>query len=183
MKYYIYISGFGTWQDPLRRLALLSWKSRTSKVTFVPMRWTDEVETYQQKYTRVMNVVERASVEDEIILVGESAGGAMALAIFAQNLERVNSVVTICGYNHGSADVGTWYRRRSPAFYEAVQASEQLIAHFSPVALQRITTIYSTTDRTVTPTHSRIDGSQTVELQSGGHLLNIVQVLLKRRGI
>lgn len=176
MKHYIYIPGFGTWQDLLRRLALQRWRSKSSKVSFVPMRWLDRADTYEHKYARVIRAIELAD-GDEIILVGESAGGAMALGAFARDIERVDRVVTVCGYNHGSQDIGASYRRRSPAFYTAVQESEQSLTTFSPTVRNRITTIYSITDRTVTPSHSRIDGSLAVELSSGGHLLNIARVL------
>lgn len=178
MTYYLYIPGFNDRLDFLRRLALLRWKSRTSKATLVAMRWSDKSETCEQKYARIAEVIERAT-GDEIVLVGESAGGAMALLAFARNLERVSRVVTVCGYNHGSADIHAIHRQQKPAFYEASREAEKTIETFSPSARRRITTIYSTADKLVTPDHTRIDGAHEKVLHKNGHLLNIIWILMR----
>jgi len=178
MTHYVYIPGFNDRFDFLRRLALLRWKSRTSNVSFVTMRWSNKTEGYEQKYARVHEAINRIH-DGEIILVGESAGGAMALLGFAYNLESVSNVITICGYNHGSTDIHEAYRRNKPAFYDTSRDAETALETLSVDSRRRITTIYSLADRVVAPTHSRIDDAHQVILDTKGHLRSIIRVLLK----
>ena len=174
----MYIPGFGDHFDTLRRLALRSWRRSDTQVTFVPMRWSDRHETYDDKYARIAKAIEQIDA-DELILVGESAGGAMALFAFSRNLKRVDRVVTICGYNHGTADVHRYHQQVHPAFYRLMPAVDAIMADFTPADLQRITTLYSTRDHIVTPEHSRIDGAHEQILHTPGHFVTIASRLLR----
>lgn len=176
MKHYIYIPGLGDHFDPLRRLALQRWKIG-AKVTFVPMTWNDRAETYEQKYERISQAIDGAK-SDEIILVGESAGGAMALLSYSRNIDRVSRVVTICGYNHGAESVHPYHKRAHPAFYSLMPVVDDIVAQLSAEACSRITTIYSTRDHVVTPQHSRVSGANEKVLHSPGHLTSISRVLM-----
>lgn len=178
MKHYIYIPGFNDRFDFLRRLALLRWRTNTSSATLVAMRWSNKTETYEQKHARVTRVINRTK-KDKVILVGESAGGAMALLVFAHNLDRVDEVITICGYNHGSTSIHAKYRRDRLAFYDTVQEAERVFETLPANFHRRIMTIYSTADRVVRPAYSRIDGAREQRLHTKGHLRSIIRVLLK----
>jgi pimeloyl-ACP methyl ester carboxylesterase len=177
MTHIIYISGFGEHFDFLRRLALRRWGSADTKVTFVPMRWNNRQETYEQRYERVAEAIEQAK-GDEMVLVGESAGSAMAMLAFSRQLGQVSRVVTICGYNHGASDVHQIHKKTHPAFYDMMPVVDEVVEHFNADARSRITTLYSTRDRVVTPKHSRIDGANEVVLHTRGHSLNIARILL-----
>lgn len=143
------------------------------------MRWADKRETYEEKYKRVAQSIKRAR-GDRIVLVGESAGGAMALLAFSRHTKDINSVITICGYNHDADDVNSIHKTRHPAFYELMPVVDTLVATLSPKMRQCITTIYSTRDHVVIPEHSRIDGAKAVILHTPGHFSNITRVLLSR---
>lgn len=179
MKHIIYIPGFGEHFDPLRRLALRRWRNRDTEVTFVPMRWNNRQETYEEKYDRIAKIVEGVK-EDEIVLVGESAGGAMAQLAFSRMLSEVSRVVTICGYNHGAADVHLIHKHTHPAFYNMMPVIDDIVKHLRKETRRRITTIYSSRDRVVTPEHSRIDGAEEIILHTPGHSMNIARTLLSR---
>lgn len=178
MKHYIYIPGLNDRLDLLRRFVLLRWKNADSRVILVPMHWSDKTETYEQKYDRLQEVINRVDEDDTLILVGESAGGSMALLTYMRLPSKIHSVITICGYNHGSVDIHEHHRRNSPALFTAVQETEKHLPAMSPEMRRRITTIYSTKDTVVTPDHTRIDGSMWIEMNTPGHLKNIGRILL-----
>lgn len=180
MKHYIYIPGLGDHFDLLRRFVLsIRWRNTQTRVTFVPMRWANRRETYEEKYQRVVKAIEHAN-GDKIILVGESAGGAMALFTFSRYGKEIDGVVTICGYNHDAADVNPRHKTEHPAFYRLMPAVDKTVTSLTPKDRVRITTIYSTGDSTVIPEHSHIDGAKAVVLHKPGHFSNIARVLLSR---
>jgi pimeloyl-ACP methyl ester carboxylesterase len=142
------------------------------------MRWNDKSEIYEQKYARVARAIDSAK-GDKIILVGESAGGAMALLAFSRNLTVVDSIVTICGYNQGASDIAPYRRHHNPALYPLLKSVDQIVPLLTARQRQLITTIVSSKDRTVTPEHSVIDKAQKVVLHTPGHMMTIVRVLAK----
>jgi len=142
------------------------------------MRWNDQDETYESKYERIASAIEHIK-GDEIILVGESAGGAMALFAFARNLDQVHRLVTICGYNHGAADVHPSHRRKHPAFYHLMPAADEIVSALSLQSRRSITTVYSTRDTVVAPQHSSIEGAAKIALHTPGHLTSIARTLLR----
>lgn len=180
MTHIIYIPGFGTKSDPARRSALRRWKGSNTHVTFVPMRWDDTGETYEQKYERVAEAIAHAK-SDKIVLVGESAGGAMALLTFSRVSDRVDQVFTVCGYNHGAADVHLVHKTRRPAFYAMMPEVDRAVAQLTGQQRQHITTLYSKSDITVTPSHSLIPGSKAIILKTPGHFISIASVLISNK--
>lgn len=179
MKHYIYIPGLGDHFDLLRKIALGRWKNAETKVTFVPMRWANKHDTFEEKYERVAKAIERAK-HDKIILVGESAGGAMALLTFSRHMEAVDQVITVCGYNHDAEDVNPMHKTKHPAFYRLMPSVDKVVAGLNQKAASRITTIFSTADTTVVPKHSQIEGAKAIILHTPGHFSNIARTLLTR---
>lgn len=178
MIHYIYIPGLGDKVDPLRRLALLLWRRRGARAALIPMKWAGKGETYEQKYERVANAV-RASTADEIVLIGESAGGPMALLAYSRLSDRVGNVITICGYNHGASDIHPRHRTTHPAFYELVKTIDTVLPSFSPSLRSHMTTIYSTKDTIVTESHSKVEGAKAVAIDTPGHMRSITSFLLR----
>jgi len=174
----VYIPGLGDRFDPLRRIALARWKRAGTRISFVPMHWNDQRETYEDKYERIAKIIENFP-EDEIVLVGESAGGAMALLAFSRNLTRVNRVVTICGYNHGAAQVHPYHKRKHPAFYRLMPVVDSTVKKLTHDSRERITTIYSTRDPIVAVSHSHIDDATEEILRTSGHFASIARILLR----
>lgn len=178
MTHYIYIPGFGDHFNPLRRFALRRWEKGGAKVTLVPMHWSNKQETYEQKYARLVSVIQSVK-SDDIRLVGESAGAAMAIHTFSHDTERFTQVVTICGYSHTASDIIAFQRRRHTAFYPLVDEVDRALELLSPTARQRITTLYSRRDRMVDSRYSRIDGAKEIVLSTPGHAFSISYVLLR----
>ncbi len=177
MIHYIYIPGLGDRFDPLRHLALARWKSHGSRVTLVSMRWSDKSETYEQKYARIVTAIQTHNNE-KVILIGESAGGPMALLTLSRHPKQIQSTITICGYNHGASDIHPIRRRRNPAFYPLLLKTDEMLPRLPQSVRQCITTIYSTLDGTVTAKHSKIEGTQKIILRTPGHFWNIGRILI-----
>jgi pimeloyl-ACP methyl ester carboxylesterase len=177
LTHYIYLPGLGDHVDPLRRFILRKWEWFGVRTTLVPMHWTDKSDTYEQKYERIVDVIMR-SESKKIVLVGESAGGAMALLTFSRQSERIDSIVTICGYNHGADDLKPKHRDANMSFYRLLLEVERILDDFSPQMRQHITTIYSKLDQIVSPDHSRIEGAHARVLYFPGHAMNITRKLL-----
>ncbi|MCA9180530.1 MAG: alpha/beta hydrolase, partial [Planctomycetales bacterium] len=130
---YIYIPGLGDNYDRYRASGLRDWSKRRKGVTaeLVPMRWSDRSETYGQKFARVEAAIAAVSEDEAITLVGESAGGSMALAIFHKHATRISRCVTVCGKNRGADTLGAIYRQRTPTFFESVERTDAIIPKLS----------------------------------------------------
>lgn len=177
MRHIIYIPGLGDHFDPLRRLVLTKWKQGHTRVTFVPMHWNNQHETHEDKYNRIAETIKQAK-GDEIFLVGESAGGAMALLTFSRNPDTIHRVVTVCGYNHGAQDVHPYHSHKHPAFYTLMPLVDAAVELFDRTTLDRITTVYSTRDHIVSAKHSHIDGTKQKIIHMPGHFISIASILL-----
>lgn len=143
------------------------------------MRWANKHETYEEKYQRVVKAIEKAG-GDEVIVVGESAGGAMTLLALSRQAKQISRVVTICGYNHGAADVNPMHKIRHPAFYRLMPVVDELVAKLDGESRARILTIYSTRDTVVRFEHSRIEGAKAIVLHTPGHFSNIARALIAK---
>ena len=174
--HYIYIPGLGTAINGLRRLGLLTWRLRGRSVSMVPMNWDDADEPYQDKLRRVVDEIKVHS-DRPIILVGESAGGPIAVQALLAESERVSSVRTYCGYNSGAQHIHDIQRQTHPAFVEIVRRNDADMAAIQAEA-DRITTVYSTLDRMVAPERSRIIGARVLRMRVPIHQLAIAYAIL-----
>lgn len=177
MAHYFYIPGLGERFNILRRPALRRWRNSGDEITLIPMRWNDKSESYEEKYERIIQVINKSDATD-ITVVGESAGGSLALLTFVRNSNRINRVITICGYNHGAANIHKSYQKRTPAFYKLLVDMESTILNISNDLSERISVIYSTGDTVVTPMHTRLANTKEVALRTPGHLTTIGIILL-----
>lgn len=177
----IYIPGLGDGYDTFRQFLLKGWNRESLKVTFVPMNWSDAAEGFEAKYRRITEVISRVSVSDTIVLIGESAGGAMSLCVGLDD-PRIDRIITICGKNRGAERVGASVYRKYPAFWQTMHTVDDVLETTSASQRARITTIYSPYDRTVLPIDTLIPGATPVKIYVPGHLLSIFLVLTSLRG-
>ena len=155
---------------------LLTLRLRGIHIRLIPMRWSDTGETYPQKQERIMN----ALIRDEparVILVGESAGGAMAIRMLMDYEQSIAGVVTICGYLHGASGINPQHDILHPAFVKTVQANDKSLERLRSLA-NRVTTLYSEQDSVVAGRYSYLKGMKRVVLQGSRHQLPIVGVVL-----
>ena len=174
-RHIIYIPGLGDRYDAIRRLGLALWRRPGVRVTHLPMNWSDPRESYAQKVERIRRAIEGSG--DTVTLVGESAGGAMAIGVMRELAGSVNSVVTVCGMNQGAHRVSPRLYENNKAFQEAMQTADAVVSTLTEQEKASMLTVYSSADMTVRPRDTRIDGVEAVDLRIPGHGLTIIAVL------
>lgn len=173
MKYYIiYIPGLGDSYDGLRRFLLFFWRIYGIKVEHVPVKWYDG-KSYQEKYKRVAAAVQNAqTLGYTVSVMGESAGGSMAMNIFARN-ESIHRLISLCGVNSYKTPISPRIFERGPAFKESVSILNASQAG-AIKRVQQITSITALYDETVPIKSNIIPGARRVTIWSIGHLITIV---------
>lgn len=174
----IYVPGLRDEYDILRRFGLWLWRFQVQSVrtAFVPMRWSNADDTYDEKVARVARAISNASSLDRIVLMGESAGGGMVIANWLDD-SRVETIVTVCGKNRGKDSVGETTYRKNPAFRIAMTDVEKTVATSTDAARARILTIYSPKDTVVPLEDTLIPGARMMSLPTSGHGRTIFTVL------
>lgn len=169
----IYVPGLGDGFDPGRRAALRAWRVWGVTTELVPMQWFDG-NPYAEKERRVLDAVRRAEAEGAVVsLIGESAGGSMAINVAAQ-LPRPHALITVCGANDPAAPVAPETLAKSPAFDESLRRLRGSLPLLARPATQVVRAWY---DPIVKPQHTRIEGVRTHRLPTVGHMTTITLCL------
>lgn len=167
--YIIYLPGLGDSYDVGRKFALRFWWLYGVRVELVPMRWSSET-SFQVKYDRVLAAIERAETAGyDVSLIGESAGGSMALNVLASH-PSTQQVVTICGVNSPDISIAPELQKRNPAFVESVA---QLTSSLTKIDSTKITTLYSEHDPAVAHRFTKVPGAVSRRLPFTGHIFAI----------
>lgn len=177
-RHIIYIPGLGDGYDGLRKLGLLLWRRSGSTVTHVPMSWGNPNETQEDKLARIEKAI-KAYDNRETILVGESAGGAMAIVALRRYRQHVDRVVTVCGMNQGAKNVNPRLYRKNKAFKPVMTEVDTIIPTLSAQEKAMLLTVYSSADMTVRPKDTLIAGVKAHNLKIPGHMFVILTVLLR----
>lgn len=141
------------------------------------MHWINTTDTLEDKLSRIQDAI-LLYAGTEITLVGESAGGPMALVAFKRLLNGSGKVVTICGMNRGAESVNPKIYEKNTAFKSTMLESDNLILGLMPQEKQRMRTIFSSKDGIISPQNSLIPGVHSNDLDTKGHLRSIMYVLL-----
>ena len=179
MRHFIYIPGLGDRYDGIRRLGLKLWPRKDVRVSHVPMNWLDPVETLESKLERLKTFIS-AHPDHEVTLVGESAGGAMALVASHRFKDLVHETVTLCGMNRGIGSVSPTLFKSNRAFFDAMVEAEKVISGLTSEDKSKLHIIYSSADITVRPKNSLISGVTSHDLKTPGHAFAILNVLFFR---
>lgn len=175
--HYIYIPGLGDKYDWLRRVGTWHWQLRRGVTrTVVPMRWKFN-EPLSAKYDRVLAAIDLTPANAAIVVVGESAGGSVALTVPTLTTRNI-AVVTFCGKNTDTQTIGNFYRKNYQTFVESVTKSESLIA--SGTVPKRLLVCYSTLDPVVPVASSSVPGDDSIAVAVPGHLTAIGWFMLAR---
>lgn len=171
----IYLPGLGDRYDPMRRFFLRAWSLYGAHVTMIPMRWASD-ESYDAKRARVLSTLDMFD-DGRVVLVGESAGGSMAVSVFAAQPGAVASTVTLCGKNTRSDNVSPRIYAHNPAFRESMQQAEMLVKNLQPKQSKQFVSIVPLYDPTVPVAETLIPGCQKMTLPLVGHLAAILAML------
>lgn len=115
----VYVPGLGDGYDWFRSAALKTWPLYGVSTTYVPISWFDGG-SMSSKLKRVEVALQRIPSGRHIVLIGESAGAALALN-GARKFARIDQVITICGVASRQAPISRRLRTRAPALDEAVR--------------------------------------------------------------
>lgn len=171
----IYLSGFGTQYDAVRQRALRLWCFRGVTVELVPLRWESE-ESFGQKQARVDRAID-AKKDRRVVILGESAGGSMAVHVYARRAATLHKVMTICGKNAHPETVSESYYKRSPAFRESMRQLPHSTSLLTKKQTQDFVSIHPFYDPVVPVRETLLPGCKQVRLFAAGHLLVIACAL------
>lgn len=177
MKHYIiYIPGLGDRYDPLRRFLLFFWRIFGVTVEHVPMKWYDG-KSYEQKYKRVDSAIRNAqTLGYTVSVIGESAGGSMAMNVFARN-DSIYRMISLCGVNTARSPIASSIFRKGPAFETSVSTIADSQTDVKKQKIEHVTSITALYDPTVPIGRNMIPGARHVKLWSVGHFPTIVLAL------
>ena len=163
----IYIPGLGDRYDPFRRASLKLWRLWGVTAQHVPITWYDGG-SFDQKYEYVAEAI-RTAKGKRIVLIGESAGGTLAL--LAGNKEPgVSRVITLCGVARPTTPVSQYLRKKAPALDTGV---DSLPVDFSV----DVHSVRAAIDPVVGAAYSSTKGATQHVIWSIGHLTTIVLCL------
>jgi len=170
----LYIPGIGDGYDGLRRFALKFWHRKNTTVKLIPMLWSDREEKIDHKLERISDAVRMAHKDGRrVVLIGESAGGSMALVAYAQHKKQISQVITLCGKNVGAERVSPRLYKTHPAFRQSMLRADAIAPKLTVASKKKFAIFYSRYDPTVRPVDTLIDGVDSHELRGMGHLIVI----------
>ena len=165
----LYLSGLGDDYDSFRLRALRWWKYRNVTVELVPMKWATG--TFEQKLARIDRAIDSAQGK-RVVVVGESAGGSMAVHIAARRPD-IYKVMTICGKNSHPETVGQRYYDHSPAFKASMDLLNDSAKQLNDDQRKKFVSIHPLYDGTVPVRDTVLAGCRQVWLPLVGHLFVI----------
>jgi pimeloyl-ACP methyl ester carboxylesterase len=175
-QYILYIPGLGDGYDPFRRKALRLWSIFSVEARLIPMQWFGD-EPYDAKYQRASAMIaDLAKTGVKITLIGESAGGSMAINLFASH-PQVTNLVTIAGVNQATTPVASHTLRHGPSFAMSRQLITKSLAQISDSRRRHIYTVSALIDTVVAARHSRIPKAHNRRVWSVSHLYTITLCL------
>jgi pimeloyl-ACP methyl ester carboxylesterase len=163
----LYLPGLDDDLDKWRLRALKLWHFRKVSVELVPMTW--ESGTYAQKLARIDQAIDRAKGK-RIVIIGESAGGSMAVHMYARRSDDLYKVMTICGKNTHPEGVSERYYRDNPAFKTSMEHLNESLAELTSEQMKKFVSIHPIYDPTVPVRETLLNGCKEVELWLVGHL-------------
>jgi pimeloyl-ACP methyl ester carboxylesterase len=177
MKHHIlYIPGLGSGYDRYRKYALRVWSLFGVDVQLLPMNWYDG-QPYECKFNQASDLIRQLlKAGKRVTLVGESAGGSMAINLFAAHPE-VARLITVAGVNKASTPIMSKTLRRGPAFAASRQQLAGALPKISDRRRRNIHTLSGLIDNVVASPFSTIPGTNHRRVWSIGHVSTIALCL------
>jgi hypothetical protein len=137
------------------------------------MQWSVD-EPFEIKRQRVDKAIDKAVMQNRrVVLIGESAGGSMAVNTYAARTNDIARVVTLCGKNTSPQTVAPRYYRKNPAFRTSMNKLNPSIESLDSGARHRFTTIYPLYDPVVPIQETMIADCRKVRIFAVGHIISI----------
>lgn len=175
----LYIPGLGDAKVTSQRLAIITWRLWGVDAEVIQMRWADQSEDWETKFSRLLNRIDELAAADVPIgLVGSSAGATAVLNAYAIRKTQIAACVLIAGKVNYPDTIGERLRRENPAFYRSAQDCENAIKSLSPADRQRILSRYAIFDGRVRLRDSLITGANNHTVPTFGHSITIATQLI-----
>lgn len=171
----IYLPGLGDKYDTMRRAALRWWRFKDVSVELVPMRWESN-EPLSEKYRRIEECID-ACGDAHVVLMGESAGGSVAVALYERLGDRVARAVSVCGKNQNANNVSPKLYRKNPAFYDAMKEADISVKRIDMTKANCFLSAHPRYDPVVAVQETLLPGCQEFLLGTVGHLVPITEAL------
>ncbi len=152
-------------------MALRLWKYRNVTVEFLPMRWESK-ETYEQKLARIDQAIDRAG-NKRVVVIGESAGGSMAVCVYARRAADLHKVLTICGKNNSPETVGQRYFDTYPVYRAVMDGLAASLEQLDDTQRHAFVSIHPLYDHVVPVRETLLPGCRRIRLWVAGHLFVI----------
>jgi pimeloyl-ACP methyl ester carboxylesterase len=166
----IMIPGLGDAVDVYQVFAR-RWMRLGYEVQVVSFGWADTTAALDGKLQSFLEALD-ALGDNELYVIGVSAGGTAAINLLAARPERVRRVITIC------APLDTMSSLRNPLLAESISRAKTQLAALPPDQRQRILSVYALYDQVVDPKLSAIAGVQHHRLLSIIHAPTIFVALM-----
>lgn len=163
----LYLPGLGDHLDKWRLRALKLWRYHDVSVELVPMAWRSG--TYEQKLARIDQAIDRVK-DKRIVIIGESAGGTMAIHMMARRPDELYKVMTLCGKNARPETVSPRYYKNHPSFKTSLDNLDASLAALTEEQKRNFVSIHPVYDRVVPVHDTLLRGCKEVELWLVGHL-------------
>ncbi len=124
--YIIYIPGLGDQYGRFRTWALKTWRLWGVTAVHQTITWYDGG-GMESKLRMIQAAIDTAPKGAHVVLVGESAGAALALHAATRN-QRVGRVITLCGVARPDTPVSAYLRKKAPALHQAVSSLPETFA-------------------------------------------------------
>lgn len=158
----------------LYECAVNVWHLQDINPTVFHIHWEDGID-YETKVIELSKLIEQKLAEKKpLILVGVSAG-ASAVLNASINYQKLNGIVTICGFINLKYLDKKQMDMRSPAF---TQSLVKLSGNLKKLDRSKVLSLTSYNDTVVVPEASKLEGATFKKIAAFGHVVGIAVALL-----
>jgi pimeloyl-ACP methyl ester carboxylesterase len=168
----IYIPGLGRSDYTGQRRAVQVWQRFGVTAELFPVNWSDQ-ESWDDKFKRLLALVDAAAASSDVALVAASAGAAAAINAFAARPKVIVGCVLIAGKVNYPEAIGQLVRKENPAFVTSAYDCVKALGAFDGGARRRILSRYGLVDGRVHARDSRVEGARNRRSPTIGHLMTI----------
>lgn len=159
------------------------WKEKFGvNVIVMPVGWKDQAESLEEKFNRLLPIIDTYVEEAGILsIIGVSGGGSFALNVFAQRLDEIQHFINVCGrlrVGEGVHPTIDQASKNAPAFKESVIRAEEIAKVLDLSYEERVMTVRPRFGDEIVPTATMsLEGAKDVIVPTGGHILSIAYAL------
>lgn len=176
MQHLVIIPGLG---DDVRYTKFLvrNWKKKY-KITphVIGFGWSGEASEFGSKYKNISNYLDDLlEKEDDVSLLGISAGGSAVVNLFSERKNKIKKVITVCG-RLSDININPSWKNNSDSLRilkESIKICEKNIENISPEDKKKIMTIRPFYDDIVPVRTMTIDGAKNMRVNSVQHMISI----------